>query len=312
MSTHAPPHLERLAELAKRIGHASDSRGSAHAGSAADASPHVVIPHVPELDELVRVAYADGWVLADFDWPTWSRTLEAAQLRDSCTAIDQATVVQLARTMTTLIRQDRFAEGTLRIAWETGLLHRVLNRIAHLAQVESAIAKSGRRSRHDPDELRPLREAIRTYNFPAVTFDFAGNRERVHAGMRELERAIHGDLVSADLNRVLDGLSNVLYWGYARMGIRDHRVEAFRRSVTGAQLQASRATFASLTGPGLRALHRMGLPQFSQVSFLSKVRMFLDPTLYVTLDKKLAKLRAAAGGRVDSIAGGFWTVSWFS
>jgi hypothetical protein len=287
MIAQEPPRLERLAELATRVFHATNSGGFTQTGAAADASPDRVAPQGPELDEFVRVAYDDGWILAPFDWATWKGTPEAAQLRDSSTAIDRATVVQLARIMTTLIRQDRYAEGTLRSAWETGLLHRVLNRIAHLAQEEPANAKSD----HYAEHLQPLREAIRAYDFPTVTFDFVRNHERVHVGMRELEKAILADLVSADLNRVRDGLSNVLYWGFARMGIRDHRVDAFRRSVTDAQLKASRTAFACLKGPGLRTLNRLGLPQFSQVSFLSKVRMFLDPMRYVTLDKKLAKLR---------------------
>lgn len=143
----------------------------------------------------------------------------------------------------------------------------------------------------DANDLQPLQQAIREYDFPLVTYDFVRDRERVHEGMRELERAIHSNLVSADLNRVRDGLSSVLYWGYARMGIRDHRVNAFRTSVTDTQLLASRECFATLKGPGLRVMYRLNLPEFSQISFLSKVRMFLDPDLYVTLDKKLAKLR---------------------
>lgn len=291
MTAHELPRLDRLAELATRMDLAARSGKIAQTSAAADASAFRITPYGPELDEFVRVAYDDGWVLTGFDWPTWKETPEAAQLHGSSVMIANATVMQLARIMTTLIRQDRFAEGTLRSAWETGLLHRVLTRIAQLSREKSAIVQSDHGSSRDANDLSPLAEAIRAYDFPPVTFDFVRNHERVHVGMRELEEAICADLVSADLNHVRDGLSNVLYWGFARMGIRDHRVDAFRRSVTGAQLQSSRTTFAGLKGPGLRTLYRLGLPQFSQVSFLSKVRMFLDPTRYVTLDMKLAKLR---------------------
>ena len=45
------------------------------------------------------------------------------------------------------------------------------------------------------------------------------------------------------------------------------------------------------TAPGLRDLKRIGLPHFTQVTFLSKLRMFLDPVCYAALDLKLAKLR---------------------
>jgi hypothetical protein len=78
--------------------------------------------------EFVSAAYAAGWVLRDFDWPAWKDTPEAVQLRNDPDALEQATVVQLARLLTVLIRQDRFVEGALANAYDSGLVIAILRR----------------------------------------------------------------------------------------------------------------------------------------------------------------------------------------
>jgi Family of unknown function (DUF6508) len=75
-------------------------------------------------------AYDLGWVMLDFDWPTWKQTPEAETLRDDVQALAQATPDQLARLITVCIRQDRFCEGALAGAFESGLLTRILERAA--------------------------------------------------------------------------------------------------------------------------------------------------------------------------------------
>ncbi|GAG44048.1 unnamed protein product, partial [marine sediment metagenome] len=90
---------------------------------------------------------------------------------------------------------------------------------------------------------------------------------------------------------VKNGLSNVLYWGYYRMGIRDCRVNNFRKKATATQLSEAQRLFGRLEGPSVIQIKKLHLPQFSGLTFISKVRMFLDPSNYVTLDLKLMKLR---------------------
>lgn len=84
--------------------------------------------------EFVSTAYAAGWVLQDFDWPAWSHTPDAVQLRDDPSALERATAVQLAKLLTVLIRQDRFVEGALASAYDSGLLTAILRRAAILRQ----------------------------------------------------------------------------------------------------------------------------------------------------------------------------------
>ena len=77
-----------------------------------------------------QTAYDLGWVMRDFDWPTWKQTSEAQTLRDDSQALAQATPEQLARLLTVCIRQDRLCEGMLGAAFESGLLTRILERAA--------------------------------------------------------------------------------------------------------------------------------------------------------------------------------------
>lgn len=79
---------------------------------------------------LVQAAYADGWVLPGFDWPEWIGTAEAQALRD---APSTAGAEDLARLLTAVIRQDRFAEGALLDAFESGLMLAIIRRAAALA-----------------------------------------------------------------------------------------------------------------------------------------------------------------------------------
>jgi len=145
-------------------------------------------------------------------------------------------------------------------------------------------------SRLTPHLAETLKEAIAAYDFPKVLFDFDRQKEIRFPTMRELEAELLSCLLSDDPERVKRGLANVLYWGYARIMYRRTRVENFRTKVTDDQLRKARSTFATLDGGGLIRLKRLGLPEFSHVSFLSKLRMFLDPRRYVVLDKKLMKL----------------------
>lgn len=81
----------------------------------------------------VDAAYRLGRVLTDFNWPAWKETPEAKRLRDDPAVLANATPEQLARLLTVCIRQDRFVEGALESAFKSGLLTRILERVAELA-----------------------------------------------------------------------------------------------------------------------------------------------------------------------------------
>ncbi|SRR6266487_4344217 len=103
----------------------------------------LIWPHVSfsaEACAFEQAAYHFGWVQWEtFNWPEWKGTREAIQLRDDPDALAKATPGQLAKLLTVCIRQDRFSEGTLLAAFESGLLTRILERAAGiLGQIDPA------------------------------------------------------------------------------------------------------------------------------------------------------------------------------
>ena len=108
--------------------------------------------------------------------------------------------------------------------------------------------------------------------------------------MLEIEAIIRSQLVSGDVTSVRDGLSNVLYWGYARTGYRGRRVQSFRQGVDEQGLNDASKLFRTIRGPAIKDIKKLKLPQFAGLSFVSKVRMFLEPADYVVLDLQLLKM----------------------
>ena len=96
---------------------------------------------------------------------------------------------------------------------EHGIRWMSLNRLERLRKAEAS-------SRQDvPLEQYAalLCEAIRDYDFPAVTYDFTEEKPLHHDSMLAVEQYIGTLLSSKDVSAVKDGLSNVLYcsagWG---------------------------------------------------------------------------------------------------
>jgi hypothetical protein len=87
-----------------------------------------------------------------------------------------------------------------------------------------------------------------------------------------------------------DGLSNVLFWVFYRFGHRKTRVQKFRNLVLDFQLQAF-SSLMKVKNFNPIDIKKIGFPQFSQFSFISKILMFINQNKYVTLDKKIMKLR---------------------
>jgi hypothetical protein len=136
-----------------------------------------------------------------------------------------------------------------------------------------------------------LDDAIKGYAFPPAYFDFATGTA-LSLTMPQVEHRVQADLTSSHPASIKDGLSNVLYWGYAQMGIQAVRVSNFRSRVTVGQLKTAKTVLQQAAPPSLSELKRLKLPEFSGVSFVSKIRMFLDPARSATLDRQIMKLHA--------------------
>lgn len=149
-------------------------------------------------------------------------------------------------------------------------------------------------------KLRPneyatlLCDAIRAYDFPAVTVEFdPGGGEIVkkscHGSMWIVEKHIGALLRSGSRHEVKDGLSSVLYWGWAQKPeLGTAKVDNFR---TSDDLAPALDAFIDLDKkpplPSLLAFDEVGLPGFG-MSFTTKIMMFLSPETHPVLDKKIA------------------------
>lgn len=85
----------------------------------------------PDAQSFLEEVDRGGWVITGFDWTTWNSTPEAVSLRRG-DGLARATPIALARLFTALVRQERFVEGTLAEAHESGLLRRIVARAASL------------------------------------------------------------------------------------------------------------------------------------------------------------------------------------
>ena len=150
-----------------------------------------------------------------------------------------------------------------------------------------------------------LREAVESYDYPRVAYDFQNGSEIRYRDMAAVEEHIGTLLHRPEPGGVRDGLSNVLYWGYARQpGRRNAKVRDFRDDVPADDPRLAR--FADLVrslgepplptaaGPALLDIKRLTLRQFGQMSFVTKILMFLDPRFPV-LDMKVARAFANGG-----------------
>ena len=66
-------------------------------------------------------------------WGTWLQTPEGKALSDGQAALADASPDQQAWLLTAIVRSDRFVEGSLAGAFESGLLSRIARRAAVLA-----------------------------------------------------------------------------------------------------------------------------------------------------------------------------------
>lgn len=87
---------------------------------AAPAAPY--FKFAPEAESFLDTLHRDSWVLRGFDWVAWIETEEGERLRNHPEHLMSATPDQLARLFTALVRQERFSEGSLNDAFESGLL----------------------------------------------------------------------------------------------------------------------------------------------------------------------------------------------
>jgi hypothetical protein len=149
-----------------------------------------------------------------------------------------------------------------------------------------------------PAQIAQLDYAVTGYAFPAVYFDFDNNIEIAAQNMREVEAVLADQLKSQELVRTKQGLANILYWGYAQIPFGGKRVNNFMNKVSDQQIITFQSLIIGDNMPSPTAVGRCHLPEYSRMSFISKILMFLNPNDYCVLDQQVAKLRTPGSPKI--------------
>ncbi|MFL5686382.1 MAG: DUF6508 domain-containing protein [Chloroflexota bacterium] len=129
--------LEALAAFSKELDAPDFDAGHWHDSEVRE-TPDGEIRTMPwfELSERAEAftgtAAANGWV-QPFDWMTWVETDEAKALRDDRDTLANATPDQLQQLLTAVTRAERFSDGSLELAFQSGLMAAIARRARTLA-----------------------------------------------------------------------------------------------------------------------------------------------------------------------------------
>lgn len=89
----------------------------------------------PQAEAFLAAVGAGGWV-TPFDWMTWMASPEGRRLDSSPTAVATASAEDLGHLLTAYVRGERFGDGTLANAYQSGMLTAIARRAAALLSVE--------------------------------------------------------------------------------------------------------------------------------------------------------------------------------
>jgi hypothetical protein len=137
-----------------------------------------------------------------------------------------------------------------------------------------------------------LLKSIAAYSYPAKIYDFYTSEGVTLASMQNVEKLIRDCLTSTDQETVKMGLGNVIYWGNVQNGYVLHRFNEFRRRVTNDHA----LSFVKLMekrdlNPSSLDIRDLKIPYFSGLSFVSKIKMFLNPNACGVIDLQIMKMK---------------------
>ncbi len=89
--------------------------------------------------EFIQMLYDKEWI-SQFSWTDWETTTEAVRLRDEPDFLAEANTDQIAKLLTVIVRKDRFVEGELLSAYESGLLNRIISRAISIRELHEGSA----------------------------------------------------------------------------------------------------------------------------------------------------------------------------
>ena len=98
----------------------------------------------PTVYRFQQARYDTGWIVP-FDWPAWAQRGGQRFIRD-IGLVARAGPADLARILTTLVRNERFCDGVIADAFESGLIDAVLWRARELGAAATADGGDGKRT----------------------------------------------------------------------------------------------------------------------------------------------------------------------
>jgi hypothetical protein len=99
----------------------------------------------PAAEAFLADVGAGDWV-TPFDWMTWLGTPEGQTLAGDPSAVGRATPEDLGKLLTSLVRGERFGDGTLANAFDSGMLTAIARRAGELRAAEPYEAQEPDRS----------------------------------------------------------------------------------------------------------------------------------------------------------------------
>jgi hypothetical protein len=88
----------------------------------------------PRASDFIQSTYDLGLIRPELGWPSWLQTPEARALLNEPEKVASASAEQLSNVLTALVRGDRFNDGLLARAWESGMLLAIVRRAAVLSE----------------------------------------------------------------------------------------------------------------------------------------------------------------------------------
>jgi hypothetical protein len=86
----------------------------------------------PVAEDFLRACGMYDWVSPTVDWMSWSETEECRRLMTDPSALASATPDQLQHLLTMLVRGERFGDGTLAQAYDSGVINGIVRRVGVL------------------------------------------------------------------------------------------------------------------------------------------------------------------------------------
>jgi hypothetical protein len=87
----------------------------------------------PEAEALLSDVRAGSWV-QPFDWQAWMASPEGMRLTSEADAVATASVQDLEHLLTAIVRSERFTDGSIAGAFESGLLTAIVRRAGELLE----------------------------------------------------------------------------------------------------------------------------------------------------------------------------------